>query len=478
MRAGSRHPLTLLGEEIVDFFRDQGYGVADGPEVEAEWFNFDGLNMDEAHVARAPDHTFYLLHPDDPAQRSGLVMRAHTSPVQLRALLRDAPPLYRVHIGRTYRPDPLDATHSPVFNQIEGFAVDRALGMDDLQATLNRLASAMFGEGIVTRLRPDWFAYAEPAAEIDVQCVRCRGQHLECATCGGEGWIEWGGCGLIHAAVLRNCGVNPDEYRGFAFGMGLERTLMLREGLHDLRHVVDGDLRFALGGRDRARQRNGEASFVRRAGQALADAGCVETPAFPFFHADDADRLRWRADDPHRRSMALVDPLPGCGGRLRTSLMPGLLHTLKRNLERGADRPLLFEVGRVFQRPAAEALPAPRPAPGARPAPEQLRALDAALPHQPRHLAVAFCGHPEWNKAIALAETVAGLVPARLDTVPGSPAPWLAEHSVALSLDGAVLGHAGRLDADVLAAWQLPPDTCALELDLQRLHPHLPQDYA
>ncbi len=241
---GARHPLTTIAERMVDVFVAMGYEVAEGPEVEAEWFNFDALNFIPDHPARTMQDTFFVG-----AEDSGIVMRTHTSPVQIRALLERSLPVYVVCPGRVFRTDELDATHTPVFHQIECLAVDEGLTMAHLKGTLDHFAAAMFGDGITTRLRPSYFPFTEPSAELDLQCFACRGASVgnperPCRTCGSEGWIEWGGAGMVNPRVLRACGIDPDRYRGFAFGMGLERTLMFRHGITDMRDMVEGDIRF------------------------------------------------------------------------------------------------------------------------------------------------------------------------------------------------------------------------------------------
>jgi phenylalanyl-tRNA synthetase alpha chain len=238
--AGARHPLSTVSERMCDVFVAMGWEVAEGPEVEAEWFNFDALNFDPDHPARLMQDTFAVDPPG-----SGLVLRTHTSPVQARVLLERGAPTYVVVPGRVFRTDELDATHTPVFHQIEGLAVDRGLTMAHLRGTLDHLARAMFGPDVVTRLRPSYFPFTEPSAEPDVRCFVCRGDDPTCRTCRGTGWIEWGGCGMVHPNVLRACGVDPDVHTGFAFGMGIERTLMFRHGVADMRDMVEGDVRFS-----------------------------------------------------------------------------------------------------------------------------------------------------------------------------------------------------------------------------------------
>ncbi len=236
---GARHPLELLITKIEDFFLSLGWQIGEGPEVEHEWFNFDSLNFDADHPARQMQDTFYIdgttvggARTDD----ASLVMRTHTSPVQSRALLEKGAPLYIAVPGKVFRSDALDATHTPVFHQIEGLAVDKGLTMADLKGTLDYFAEAMFGPGAKTRLRPSFFPFTEPSAEMDFWFPQKKG---------GPGWIEWGGCGMVNPNVLRAVGLDPEEYSGFAFGMGLERTLMLQHGISDMHDIVEGDLRFS-----------------------------------------------------------------------------------------------------------------------------------------------------------------------------------------------------------------------------------------
>jgi phenylalanyl-tRNA synthetase alpha chain len=229
---GARHPITTLCERIADVFVGMGYEVAEGPEIETEWFNFDALNFKKDHPARTMQDTFYVA-PED----SGLVLRTHTSPVQIRALLDRDLPVYVVCPGRTFRTDELDATHTPVFHQVEGLAVDKGLTMGHLKGTLDAFARAMFGEEARIRLRPSYFPFTEPSAEPDVWFTEKKG---------GAGWVEWGGCGMVHPNVLRACGIDPEVYSGFAFGMGVERTLMFRNGIPDMRDMVEGDVRFTM----------------------------------------------------------------------------------------------------------------------------------------------------------------------------------------------------------------------------------------
>lgn len=230
-RLGARHPLSLLMEQMGDIFIGMGWEVAEGPELEHAWFNFDALNIDPDHPARGEQDTFYV----EPADRN-LVLRSQTSNVQIRSLLDRPLPLYVVAPGKVFRKDELDATHTPVFHQIEGIAIDRGLTMAHLRGTLEHLARAMFGAGAQIRLRPNYFPFTEPSAEMDVWQPNAKG---------GARWVEWGGCGMVNPNVLRSAGVDPAEYQGFAFGMGIERTLQFRNDMNDMRDMVEGDVRFS-----------------------------------------------------------------------------------------------------------------------------------------------------------------------------------------------------------------------------------------
>jgi phenylalanyl-tRNA synthetase alpha chain len=243
--SGMLHPITQMTYRMCDIFVSMGWEVAEGPEVEAEWLNFDALNFTPDHPARFLSDTLFLDPPE--AHR---LLRTHTSPVQIRELLTSDLPIYAVMPGAVYRADEYDATHLPVFHQLEGLAVDKGLGLAELRGTLDHLATALFGEGVVTRLRPHYFPFTEPSAEVDVRCFVCHGASLgdpehPCRTCRSEGWIEWGGCGVVNPRVLIATGVDPDVYSGFAFGMGIDRTVMFRTGAQDLRDFVEGDVRFA-----------------------------------------------------------------------------------------------------------------------------------------------------------------------------------------------------------------------------------------
>jgi phenylalanyl-tRNA synthetase alpha chain len=229
---GARHPITILAEHIADTFVAMGWELTEGPEVESEQFNFDALNFPPDHPARSESDTFHIA-PEGSRQ----LLRTHTSPVQVRTLLDRELPVYIVSIGRTFRTDELDSTHTPVFHQVEGLAVDRGLTMAHLRGTLDAFARSEFGPDARTRMRPHFFPFTEPSAEVDVWFPNKKG---------GPGWVEWGGCGMVNPNVLRAAGIDPEVYSGFAFGCGLERTLQFRNGIPDMRDMVEGDVRFSL----------------------------------------------------------------------------------------------------------------------------------------------------------------------------------------------------------------------------------------
>ena len=237
--AGARHPLETLMEEVADFFVAMGWDIAEGPEIEHEWFNFDSLNFDIDHPARQMQDTLYIDGRSvggEKEEDGHLVMRTHTSPVQSHSMLARGVPLYVACPGKVFRSDALDATHTPVFHQVEGLAVDKGLTMAHLKGVLDHFAKAMFGPEAKTRLRPSYFPFTEPSAEMDLWFPQKKG---------GAGWIEWGGCGMVNPNVLRANGIDPEVYTGFAFGMGIERTLMLRHGIADMHDIVEGDVRFS-----------------------------------------------------------------------------------------------------------------------------------------------------------------------------------------------------------------------------------------
>ena len=244
---GARHPVTTLADRLSDVFVAMGYEVAEGPEVEAEWYNFDALNIPPDHPAREMQDTLFI---EGPQGNSGMVLRTHTSPVQIRSMLTRPLPLYVVSPGRCYRNEALDATHSPVFHQIEGLAVDEGLTMADLRGAIQSFVDAMFGSGLRTRLRPDYFPFTEPSGDVSMECHLCRGASAKpggdpCRVCRSQGWIEIAGCGMVNPRVLVACGIDPDRYTGFAFGLGIERSLMIGHGLADIRETTEGDVRFS-----------------------------------------------------------------------------------------------------------------------------------------------------------------------------------------------------------------------------------------
>ncbi|HEX2728809.1 MAG TPA: phenylalanine--tRNA ligase subunit alpha [Rubrobacteraceae bacterium] len=232
---GNLHPSQRIIDEVVDFFVGLGYRVAEGPEVETDYYNFTALNIPPGHPARGMQDTFFL---DD-----GLVLRTHTSPVQVRTMLSQGPPVYVVCPGRTYRRDS-DPTHTPMFHQIEGLAVDQGLTLAHLKGTLAAMAQHVFGDRVRLRLRPSYFQFTEPSVEMDVSCFVCDGTDPECKVCKGAGWLEMGGAGMVDPAVLEEVGYDSEEYTGFAFGFGPDRMAMVKYDIPDLRLFFEGDLRF------------------------------------------------------------------------------------------------------------------------------------------------------------------------------------------------------------------------------------------
>jgi len=248
--AGARHPVTMLADRLSDVFVAMGYEVAEGPEAEAEWYNFDALNIPPDHPAREMQDTIFLASPAGPGVKSGMVLRTHTSPVQIRSMLSRPLPLYVVSPGRCYRYETADATHSSVFHQIEGLAVDEGLTMADLRGAVQSFVDAMFGVGLRTRLRPDYFPFTEPSGDVSMECHICRGASAKpggepCRVCKSQGWIEIAGCGMVNPRVLVACGIDPDRYSGFAFGLGIERSLMIGHGLAGIKDTAEGDVRFS-----------------------------------------------------------------------------------------------------------------------------------------------------------------------------------------------------------------------------------------
>jgi phenylalanyl-tRNA synthetase alpha chain len=240
---GAEHPVTKVVDEIVGIFRELGFAIATGPEVETEWFNFLALNFPADHPAMDMHDTLYLdAAPAEGEPGGRLLLRTHTSPVQIRTMLAVPPPVRVVIPGMVYRNDAMDASHLPAFSQIEGLAVDEGISFVDLKATLTHFARRFFAPTTKTRFRPSFFPFTEPSAEMDVECRICRG--AGCPTCKGTGWIEILGCGMVHEAVLENVGLDPERYTGWAFGMGPHRIALLRYGVPDIRLLLGGDMRF------------------------------------------------------------------------------------------------------------------------------------------------------------------------------------------------------------------------------------------
>ncbi len=233
-RQGCQHPVSLVIDEVVDVFTGMGFEVVDGPEVELDHFNFELMNIPKNHPARDAQDTFYF---DD-----NVLLRTHTSPVQARTMTTRKPPIRVICPGRVYRADEVDATHSPVFHQMEGLVVDEDVTMADLKGTLDAFAKRLYGDDIKTRFRPSFFPFTEPSAEVDLTCVACHGKG--CRVCKGTGWIEVLGSGMVNPKVLEMCGIDSTKYSGFAFGVGMERIAMLRYGITDMRMLYEGDLRF------------------------------------------------------------------------------------------------------------------------------------------------------------------------------------------------------------------------------------------
>lgn len=231
---GKKHPLNLVLDEIEEIFLGMGFSIASGPEVELDYYNFEALNMPKDHPARDTQDTFYVS--------DNVVLRTQTSPMQVRVMEKQKPPIRIIAPGRVYRSDAVDATHSPLFHQIEGLVVDKGITMADLKGTLEIFVKRLYGEDSVVRFRPHHFPFTEPSAELDCMCFNCHGEG--CRLCKGEGWIEILGCGMVHPKVLSNCGIDPEVYSGFAFGMGLERLVMRRFNIDDMRLLYENDLRF------------------------------------------------------------------------------------------------------------------------------------------------------------------------------------------------------------------------------------------
>ena len=231
---GKKHPISIVLDDLKEIFMGMGFDVAQGPEVELDYYNFEALNLPKDHPARDTQDTFYI--------NENVLLRTQTSPIQIRVMEKQKPPIRIIAPGRVYRSDALDATHSPLFHQVEGLVVDKNITMADLKGTLEVFVKRLYGEDSVVRFRPHHFPFTEPSAELDVQCFHCHGEG--CRLCKGEGWIEILGCGMVHPKVLENCGIDPEEYSGFAFGMGLERLVMRRYNIDDLRLFYENDVRF------------------------------------------------------------------------------------------------------------------------------------------------------------------------------------------------------------------------------------------
>lgn len=229
-----KHPLTTVLDDLKDIFIGMGFSIVDGPEVELDYYNFEALNIPKDHPARDTQDTFYI--------NDNVVLRTQTSPVQIRTMEKMQPPIRIISPGRVYRSDAVDATHSPVFHQVEGLVIDKGITMADLKGTLEVFVHKLYGNDTKLRFRPHHFPFTEPSAEVDISCFNCGGKG--CPICKGEGWIEILGCGMVHPKVLRNCNIDPEVYSGFAFGIGLERTTMFRYGIKDLRMFFENDVRF------------------------------------------------------------------------------------------------------------------------------------------------------------------------------------------------------------------------------------------
>ena len=231
---GGLHPLSNVLNEIEDIFIGMGFSIAEGPEIEKAYYNFDALNHGKYHPARDMHDTFYITE--------NVLLRTQTSPVQIRTMMKQAPPIRIIVPGRVFRADEIDATHSPMFHQVEGLVIDKGITMANLKGTLDTFAKKLYGDKTKTKFRPHHFAFTEPSAEVDCTCFACEGKG--CRICKGSGWIEILGAGMVHPNVLRNCGIDPDIYSGFAFGMGLDRITMLRYGIDDMRLMFENDKRF------------------------------------------------------------------------------------------------------------------------------------------------------------------------------------------------------------------------------------------
>ena len=233
---GKIHPLNLVLDEVKDIFIGMGFSTSEGPDVESDYYNFEALNIPKDHPARDTQDTFYIS--------DNVVLRTQTSPIQVRTMEKKKPPIRIIAPGRVFRSDDVDATHSPLFHQIEGLVIDKGIRMSDLKGILEMFAKKLYGEETIVRFRPHHFPFTEPSAEMDYQCFQCHGKDTNCPVCHGEGWIEILGCGMVHPKVLEECGIDPDEYSGYAFGIGLERLVMGRFKITDIRSFYENDVRF------------------------------------------------------------------------------------------------------------------------------------------------------------------------------------------------------------------------------------------
>lgn len=231
---GKRHPLELTLDSMKEIFISMGFTIEEGPEVEKDYYNFEALNIPKNHPARSEQDTFYI--------NDNIVLRTQTSPVQARVMEKQEPPIKMISPGKVFRSDAVDATHSPIFYQMEGLVIDKGITFADLKGTLELFAKKMFGDKVKTKFRPHHFPFTEPSAEMDATCFVCNGKG--CRVCKGEGWIEILGCGMVHPDVLRNCGIDPEVYSGFAFGFGVDRMVMLKYGIDDIRLLYESDMRF------------------------------------------------------------------------------------------------------------------------------------------------------------------------------------------------------------------------------------------
>lgn len=234
VKRGNKHPLSIVLDELKEIFIGMGFQIASGPEVELDYYNFEALNLPKNHPARDAQDTFYIT--------DNILLRTQTSPCQVRVMEKQKPPIRIIAPGRVYRSDAVDANHSPLFHQIEGLVVDKGITMSDLKGTLETFIKKLYGKDSVIRFRPHHFPFTEPSAEVDLMCFKCQGKG--CRLCKGEGWIEILGAGMVHPVVLQNCGIDPEEYSGFAFGIGLERIVMRRFNIDDMRLFYENDLRF------------------------------------------------------------------------------------------------------------------------------------------------------------------------------------------------------------------------------------------